>query len=183
MALPNVLAETDEDGNITSRYIYGLGLIERDDAQGVHYYHYDPLGSTIALSNESGEVTDKYAYDPFGNLANRAGDSENLFTFVGRFGLMDEGDGLYYARARYYDSTVGRFLNKDFIMGEDTDPRSLHRYVYVMNRAVGMVDVSGLCGEDGGTDSWWYKATNWVDPLVGVFETGYEKAKDFELCG
>jgi len=147
MILPNVLAETDASGNITARYIYGLGLIARVDDQGTHYYHYDLLGSTIALSDESSEITDKYAYDPFGRMANRAGTTENPFTFVGQFGLMDEGDGLYYVRARYYDSHLGRFLSKDLLVGDEMDPSSLHRYVYVGNRPVGMVDVSGLCGE------------------------------------
>jgi len=89
-------------------------------------------------------ITDKYAYDPFGAIANRAGNTENPFTFVGQYGLMDEGNGLCYVRARYYDSRIGRFLNKDLILGDDTDPRTLHRYVYVQNNPVGLVDVSGL---------------------------------------
>mgnify|MGYP006286877245 CR=1 FL=1 len=178
-SLPNVLAETDAGGNITARYIYGLGLIARVDTEGTHYYHYDPLGSTIAMSDESGEMTDEYAYHPFGALANRGGNTENLFTFVGKYGLMDEGNGLYYVRARYYDSHVGRFLKKDVITGDDVDPRTLHRYAYARNNPVSVVDVSGLCGEDDPLDKWWYQATDWVDPLVSSVKGGYHKAKDF----
>jgi RHS repeat-associated protein len=147
-ALPNVLAETDVSGNIAARYIYGLGLIAKVDGQGTHYYHYDPLGSTIALSDETAQTTDKYAYDPFGELANRAGSNENPFTFVGQYGLMDEGNGLYYVRARYYDSIVGRFLNKDLVFGDEMDPKSLHRYLYVLNRPIGLVDKTGLSSQD-----------------------------------
>ena len=31
-----------------------------------YYYHYDGLGSAVALSNISGTVVEKYAYDAFG---------------------------------------------------------------------------------------------------------------------
>ena len=148
--LVNVLAETDADGNITARNIYGLGLIARVNEQGTHYYHFNSLGSTIALSDENGIVTDKYAYGPFGQLANRAGDTENPFTFVGQYGLMDEGAGLYYVRARYYDSSVGRFLNRDSFLGDELEPGSLHRYAYVQNNPLGFVDVSGLSVSETG---------------------------------
>ncbi len=32
----------------------------------VNYYHYDGLGSVIALSNSSGNVVERYSYDVFG---------------------------------------------------------------------------------------------------------------------
>lgn len=170
--LPNVISETDSNGNETASYIYGLGLIARLDDKGTQYYHYDPQGSTIALTDETGDVTDKYTYTPFGKLLNRAGETQNPFTFVGRYGLMDEGDGLCYVRARYYDSHVGRFLKKDLVHGSERDPRSLHRYIYVQNRPTGLVDLSGLCGEKDPNDK------GWVDRFVGWVKTGYEKSKD-----
>jgi RHS repeat-associated protein len=178
-ALPNVLAETDQLGNLKIKYLYGLGLIAREDTNGIHYYHFDPRGSTIAVSDNTGQVTDAYAFDAFGNWANRLGYLENPFTYVGHFGLMDEGGGNYFVRERYYDSALGRFLNKDRYLGEDRDPTSLHRYLYAGNNPINVVDVTGLCGDDSGMDSWWYRWTNWIDPLVGGFQEGVESAKYF----
>jgi hypothetical protein len=36
----------------------------------------------------------------------------NPFGYVGRYGVMEEGNDLKFMRARYYDDTTGRFLNK-----------------------------------------------------------------------
>ncbi|MBI5017187.1 MAG: choice-of-anchor D domain-containing protein [Deltaproteobacteria bacterium] len=145
-ALPDVIAETTEDGTTKARSIHGLGLIARVDAQGTRYYHYDPIGSTVALTDDAGVVTDTYAYDPFGEIANRKGTSENPFTFAGRWGLMSEGDDLYFVRARFYGSKTGRFLKKDEVLGQESDPRGLNRLAYPFNSPVTVVDISGYCG-------------------------------------
>jgi RHS repeat-associated protein len=142
--LSKVLAETTAAGAISAYYVYGLGLVERVAADGsVRYYHQDSRGSTVALTDSAGTITDRYAYDPFGRLANSAGTTANPFKFVGQYGLMDDGSGLTYIRARYYQPERGRFLSKDPKPGSDTDTQSLHRYVYAMNNPIRLVDVSG----------------------------------------
>jgi len=105
--LTKVLAETDATGNITAYYVYGLGLVSRvlPDATA-RYYQFDSRGSTVALTDASGAVTDSYAYDPFGKLANSVGSTANPYKYVGRYGVMDEGNGLNYIRARYYLSLI-----------------------------------------------------------------------------
>ena len=51
---------------------------------------------------------------------------------------------LSYLRARYYSSTVGRFVTRD-PLGEDTmSPWSLHSYVYGHGDPVNRTDPSGL---------------------------------------
>jgi RHS repeat-associated protein len=166
--LPYVLAETDSTGAIKARYIYGIGLIAREDSSGVKYYHYDPLGSTIALSNDAGIVADKYAYDPFGMLSNRYGSSSNHFLFLGRHGLLSESNQMYFVRSRYYDSAIGRFLQKDIFNGRLNDPISLQRYIYAKNDPVDRIDISGFCSKKSNLDSWWYKYTNWAEDLEDV---------------
>jgi hypothetical protein len=44
---------------------------------------------------------------------------------------MEEGNGLKFMRARYYDDGSGRFLNKDLVPGDIRNPQSLNRYAYV----------------------------------------------------
>ena len=148
--LSRVLAETNTAGTISAWYVYGLGLVERVAADGsVRFYHHDSRGSTVALSDSAGNLTDRYAYDPFGQVANAAGATPNPFKYVGRFGLFDEANGLIYIRARYYNPGQGRFLSKDPKPGNETDTQSLHRFVYAMNNPIRMVDINGLSAREG----------------------------------
>ena len=134
------LAETDVNGNITAYYVYGLGLISKiTPSNEVYYYHYDGIGSTIGISDQSGSIVNKYAYDAFGKVLNQEETIPNAFKYVGQFGVMDEENGLFYMRARYYDPEVGRFINKDPIglLG------GLNLYAYVANNPVNLIDPEG----------------------------------------
>jgi RHS repeat-associated protein len=146
--LAQVLAETDSAGNITAYYVYGLGLISGIDPNGdAHYYHYDSRGSTIALTDATGQITEAYAYDPFGRPIN-ASASSNRFRYLGRHGVRDEQNGLLYIRARYYSTQGGRFITKDPTTGGDGDSQSLNRYVYALNNPVRLIDISGLSAQE-----------------------------------
>jgi RHS repeat-associated protein len=146
--LAQVLAETDTNGNIIYYYIYGLGLISRIDAIGnAQYYHYDSRGSTIAMTSASGQISAVYAYDPFGQPMNAVA-SDNHFRYLGRYGVMDEENGLLYIRARYYCPALGRFITKDPTTGKEGDGQSMNRYIYALNNPVRLIDVSGFSSED-----------------------------------
>ena len=47
------------------------------------YYLADGLGSTTALTNGAGSVSDTYEYDVFGNVRSQTGSSTNEFTYTG----------------------------------------------------------------------------------------------------
>lgn len=87
---------------------------------GVYCYHFDGLGSVIALSDTNGDIVESYEYDVFGQTtiwdmnAMEIVDSSivgNPHMFTGR--RFDDETGLYYYRARYYDPYIGRFLQTD----------------------------------------------------------------------
>jgi RHS repeat-associated protein len=139
--LPQVLAETDNTGNLIAYYVYdGVGLVAKITPENNYYfYHYDGLGSTVAITNSNGDVVNTYCYSPEG-LVGVQETIPNPFQYVGRFGVMAEGNGLYFMRARYYDPEVGRFINKDPIGYAGGD----NLYAYVGNNAVNNVDPSGL---------------------------------------
>ena len=142
--LPEVLAETDSAGVVLRNYIYGYGLVEQIDSANVaHYYHYDPTGSTLALSNTAGVVTDSYAYTPYGETT-ASGTTVNPFRYVGKLGVMDDGNGMQYMRARYYRPEVARFMSLDQLAGSADRPQSLNRYAYALGNPVMGVDPSGL---------------------------------------
>jgi RHS repeat-associated protein len=135
------LAETDVSGNITTYYIYGLGLISKiTPANESYFYHFDGIGSTVAITDSSGNVVNKYAYDEHGKVLNQEEAISNPFKYVGRFGVMDEGNGLLYMRARFYDPEIGRFISKDPIGFAGGD---LNLYAYVANNPINNIDPQG----------------------------------------
>jgi RHS repeat-associated protein len=139
--LPQAIAEMDGSGNITGYYVYdGVGLIAKMTSQSVHFYHYDGIGNTIAMTDASGTMVNKYAYDEFGNLLNSVEAVSNSFLYVGQYGVMDEDNGLLYMRARYYDPVVGRFISKDPIGYWG----GINLYAYVANNPINFVDPFGL---------------------------------------
>ena len=141
VARGTLLAETNKQGSITAYYVYGLGLISKVTPQGAaYYYHYDNIGSTVAITNQSGAIVNKYAYDAFGKVLSQTEAISNPFKFVGAFGVMDEGNGLLYMRARYYDPSTGRFISKDPIGWAG----GLNLYGYTGNNPVNWVDPEGL---------------------------------------
>lgn len=138
----NIVEETDGSGTAVARYAMGLSIDEplamlRSSA--THFYSADGLGSITSLTDASGAVAASYSYDTFGNLTASAGSLVNPFRYTAR--EWDTETGLYFYRARYYDSMAGRFLSED-PLGTDSDDLDLYRYV--QNSPVGYTDPRGL---------------------------------------
>ncbi|MED1790091.1 RHS repeat-associated core domain-containing protein [Brevibacillus laterosporus] len=142
-----VLMELGEDGSPKAYYVYGQGLIGREDAQGNYLsYHMDMRGSTTMLSDCSGRVTDRYSYGVYGELEQHDGTTSQPFCYNGRDGVITDPNGLYYMRARYYHPGVKRFLNRDILPGDVTEGQTFNRFAYVNGDPVGFIDPLGLAG-------------------------------------
>ncbi len=139
-AFAAVAEERDTNSNLLARYDYGDDLIRMDRGGSPSYYVFDGLGSTRALTNGGGTVTDSDSYDAFGSLVASTGNTVNPFLFNGQ---QLDGTGLYFLRARYYAPTVGRFLSQDPFEGDNEDPVSLHRYLYAGNDPADNTDPGG----------------------------------------
>lgn len=139
--LPQVLMEYDVNGQVLADYTHGVGLVRsrRDDREA--FYHTDGLGSTRAITDTVGLVTDRYTYDAFGVLLNQTGTFGNSFGFAGE--QRDSQTNLDYLRARYYDPSLGRFISKDPFSGFLNDPMSQHDYQYAHANPVRYTDPSG----------------------------------------
>ena len=112
------------------------------------FYHFDAVGSTLFLTDESGAVSDAYAYDPYGNLLGRTGTNDQPFTYIGRFGVRREPvGGLYDMRARFYDPSTARFLTRDPLWPNLTDLAALNPYQYAAQNPLRYIDPEG-------TDHW-----------------------------
>ena len=140
-SLTNVLAEIDENGTAKCVYTIGADLVSQERDGNVSVYLYDGHGSVVGLANESGVVTDTYAYDAFGNLLKSTGFTKNCYRYCGE--QFDETTGLYYLRARYMDTSTGRFISQDTYQGDINDPISLHKYLYANANPVMYSDPSG----------------------------------------
>lgn len=98
------LGAGDPPASVTANLLTGLNIDEyfaRTDSNGTMAFLRDALGSTIGLVNSAGSIDTSYTYEPFGNT-NSSGPSANAFQFTGR---ENDGTGLYYFRARYYNPT------------------------------------------------------------------------------
>jgi RHS repeat-associated protein len=82
-----------------------------------------------------------YDYDAFGNLIHSTGSTPNNYLFAGE--QFDPDLGLYYNRARYLNTSTGRFWTMDNYPVNPADPQSLHRYLYVHDDPVGAFDPTG----------------------------------------
>ena len=125
------------------KYDYGLDQLVslNNRPEGRSFFHLDALRSTVNLTDGSGSARQSILYDAWGNERDCVGTSANKFTFTGH--EKDEETGLIYAKARFYDPDVGRFLSQDNFLGEVNSPPSLHRYSYAYQNPLLFVDPSG----------------------------------------
>jgi len=151
IGLKPIAAEMDEGTKQFLRYYVwtpdGRLLYMIDSANGnkAYFYHFNRTGSTLALTDSTGTVVDSYAYTPYGQLLRHIGSSEQPFTFVGKWGVRQEGAGssLYHMRARYYDADTAQFISREPIWPEIGNPRQLNPYQYAVNEPIGTIDITG----------------------------------------
>jgi RHS repeat-associated protein len=132
--LPVVL----EDG--TRKYVWGPGLGYAVSGSALEVYHTDGLGSTRALTDGTGAVTNRYETDEFG-VPVLTGSSTQPFRYTGE--QFDPESSLVYLRSRMYDPAIGRFVQRDGWPGDIGRPTSLNRYPYVEHNPATLTDPSG----------------------------------------
>jgi RHS repeat-associated protein len=141
---PQVLEELT-NGALKRKYTWGHWLLSENQLANAtwtkSFYLYDGHGSVRNLTNASGNITDAYTYDAFGNLINSTGSTPNNYLFAGE--QFDPVLGLYYNRARYLDTNTGRFWSMDSYEGNNQGPLSLHKYTYAAENPVNHLDASG----------------------------------------
>lgn len=125
---------------VTANLLTALGpdeIFTRTDTAGARYFLDDGLGSTLALTDSTGAVQTQYSYEAFGRTTATGASSTSTFQYTGR---ENDGTGLYFYRARYYNPTIERFISED--------PARLRGgidfYEYVEDNPLSWVDPSGL---------------------------------------
>jgi len=123
-----------------------LGPIARLDLtnpSNSRYYILDALGHTRLLLDNTGNITDTYVYDAWGNLLKGSEfNTPNPFTWNGAYGYeWIEFTGLYHVGAREYDPRTARWLQRDPIGVGGGHPNV---YRYCQGEPVNTFDLDGF---------------------------------------
>ena len=147
----NVLDESSRTGTMQNEYVYfnGQRIARRDLPSGnVHYYFSNHLGSASVITDSSGNVQQQTDYYPYGGIAYNAGADANRYKFTGK--ERDAESGLDEFGARYYSSSLGRFMIPDWAASPTAvpyahfgNPQSLNLYSYVENNPTTTGDPDG----------------------------------------
>ena len=149
-------------------------------APALHFQLSDPLGSRRMQTNADGQPETDIQSLPFGDGLTTASDQYAPATaddatplhFTGK--ERDTESGNDYFGARYYASTMGRFLSPDWSAKEEPvpyakldNPQTLNLYQYMRNNPLGGVDADGH-------DALWVtdKQTGQVTLVIPVHFTG-----------
>jgi len=155
--------ETDATGNPKTEYIFfgGERIAQREfganNTSTLRYYLGDNIGSTSLLVTADGLICSESDYLPYGKeqVVTAPCTATENYKFSGK--ERDSESGLDYFGARYYGSTMGRWLSPDW--GEKPmaipyaqydDPQSLNLYGYVRNNPITGIDADGHEIPDGG---------------------------------
>ena len=161
----NPLYETEStDDGLDYRYVYGLNgvrlsvtvkgvpngaghIIENGDEIRL-YYHQDLRGTVDYLTSPvSGKVESWTHYNEWGEITHNAvlkcgqRELDLVKNYTGH--EYDAVLGMYYAKARFYDSELRRFTSVDPVKGFVIDPISMVQYLYVKNRPLTFIDPLG----------------------------------------
>ncbi len=151
-----LLSESDANGNPICDYIYlGKDLVGKmyaPSSSGIYYYHTDPAGTPLAVTDDKAAVVWRGYYEPFGNEYAIQGTASNDVRFAGN--KKDDETGLNHFGARYMDNLLGRLMAPDPVGPVDsktgkindkilTEPQRHNAYAYGLNGPGRYVDRDG----------------------------------------
>jgi RHS repeat-associated protein len=133
----------DWSGSSLTKYYYeGTVRIAMRQGNEVTYLLGDHLGSTSKTYRDSDGNTKQQLYKPWGERRYPA--ASELPTTWRFTGQRHESDiALYFYNARWYDNSVGRFMQADTIIPKAGDIQGWDRYAYSVNNPLSYIDPSG----------------------------------------
>jgi RHS repeat-associated protein len=104
------------------------------------FYVPDPLGSTVALLDNTQTPTDTFSYWPYGEERTRTGTTPTPFRYAGGIGCYRDSPARRYLRARHLDAARGLWLADDPL---GPTVRVRNDFGYADHNPVSYVDRSG----------------------------------------
>ncbi len=139
----DIIMGKDSVSGKTSIFTFSDEVISVETSGNISYYRNDEKHSVTDILDTTGKVKATIEYDEYGVIVNPevVSTGGNIFAYTGH--VYEESTGLYYAKARYYDAEIGRFVSEDNYRGEQDNPASLNLYGYVNNNPIMHSDPSG----------------------------------------
>jgi len=133
-----------EIGSEVTKYYFAAGVrvALRSNTQGVKYLLSDHLGSTSVTATVGGVYT-RQLYTAWGEARYSSGTLPTGYTYTGQY--SESYINLYWYGSRWYDDSLGRFIQPDLIIPEPYNPLAYDRYQYVYSNPVRYTDSSGHC--------------------------------------
>ena len=110
-----------------------------------YYFQKNLQGDVIAITNSYGNVVARYTYDAWGVctvVSDETGIIARANPYRYRGYYYDSEIGLYYLQSRYYDPTVGRFVNADTIIMQNSIV-GCNLFTYCQNNVLNNYDIYG----------------------------------------
>ena len=169
--LPQVLMRIKN--GVTNYYIYGVGLLyevtETATKTNTRSYIPDYRGSSVALTDDNGNVTDRIEYSLYGLTTYRTGGTDTPFLFNGKYGVTTDPNGLLDMNARFYNPYLCRFTSAD----PSGFSGGLNFYAYANGNPVSYVDPFGLGAlSDSLISSTWFNAPTPQEQQMQQFLAG-----------
>ncbi|WP_232371603.1 RHS repeat domain-containing protein [Leptospira ainazelensis] len=151
----------------------GGGINGGTPVNGMFFYHPDHLGSVNMITDGYGNPASGpepgvsyVSYEPYGSINRNDSYGPDIFRYKYTGQVEDKESGLYFYKARYYEPTLGRFLQADSLVMPNS-PNGMNRYMYVDGNPVNFRDPSGHVGLKG---------------LIHMFNriVGHAMGKDFD---
>jgi len=115
-------------------------------------FHAEGIGSIRALTDELGNVTDRYTLEAFGDLLVHQGDGPNVYLFAGE--SREPNVDLYYLRARWLGTSTQAFISLDPVLQLAERRDGVLPYVFASSDPVNRGDPSGLSPTLRGPTPW-----------------------------
>jgi RHS repeat-associated protein len=134
-----------ETGLMSEFTTVNTGSDDADSTDRLTYHVAEQTGTPVLLMSSTGSVIENNRVFPYGELWSAETGSPNQQNFTTYLREPTAESGLDYAMARYYPSSLGRFMTADpALVGDPGDPQSWNRYAYVLNDPVLYSDPTGL---------------------------------------
>jgi len=158
-----LIAESHNSEVVQYYYIEGVPVAQFDAVkQELYYIHSDHLGAPRLLTDKNKNIVWQAEYNPFGQAKITLQKVQHNLRLPGQY--YDKETGLHYNGRRYYDPTLGRYINGDPVglLYDYSDPQIQvaievgipldsgdnshinHPYVYAKNNPLTNVDPTGL---------------------------------------
>ena len=144
--------------------------VAMNNAGTLNYLLGDHLGSTAITTDNNGGKSAEIRYYPWGTERYTNGTTPTTYHFTGQ--RLENGIGLYYYGARWYDPSAGRFVQADTIIPNPGNSQAWDRYAYSYSNPIKYTDPTGYFSEDQIKDFFGFEEDNPWGEVLKLFQKG-----------